>query len=295
VSVTTCPACLATNLSLYPLTVRTQRQYFRCPNCGIAGWSDRDREPPSTVGLDTISVEQRMQWIALKRAGVTDRSWVEVLDRIEPMIGGATGHSIYDIGAGDGHFLSFARERGFEVRGNDLMQAAVEIARTEYDIPLDLGDIATIDVPAAYDAVTLWCVLAHVPQPDDLLHGAFDVLKPGGVIYLQTPYECTMDRAALASLTASKGRVSKLVDRRIAGHHWFLHTKKSMTIALQRAGFTEIEVEPRGRYPLQTTAYLQSLGVKGKPGEVAGRAIDQLIDKGAAPKIVLDVFARRPR
>ena len=173
--------------------------------------------------------------------------------------------------------------------------AAVEIAHTEYDIDLDLGDIATIAVPSTYDAVTLWCVLAHVPQPDDLLRGSFDLLKPGGVIYLQTPYECTMDRAALASLTASKGRVSKLVDRRIAGHHWFLHTKKSMTIALQRAGFVDIEVEPRGRYPLQTTAYLQSLGVKGRPGEVAGRAIDQLIDKGAAPKIVLDVFARRPR
>ena len=174
------------------------------------------------------------------------------------------------------------------------MHAAVEIARTEYDITLDLGDIATITVPKKYDAVTLWCVLAHVPEPDDLLRGAYDLLQPGGAIYLQTPHECSMDRVALSALTASKGRVSKIVDRRIAGHHWFLHTKKSMTTTMERLGFVDIQVEPRGRYPLQTSAYLQSLGVKGKPGQVAGRAIDQMIDKGVAPRIVLDVYARKP-
>jgi 2-polyprenyl-3-methyl-5-hydroxy-6-metoxy-1,4-benzoquinol methylase len=293
-SVSACPACLSTNLSMYPLTTRTQRQYFKCRDCKIAGWADRDKAAPEPVGLDVISVEQRTQWIALKRAGLTDRSWVEVLNKVEAKIGGAAGHAIYDIGAGDGHFLSFARKRGFDVGGNDLMQAAVEIAKSEYDISLDLGDIATIDVPKKYDAVTLWCVLAHVPEPDNLLRGSFDLLRPGGVLYLQTPHECYMDRVALGTLTASKGRVSKIVDRRIAGHHWFLHTKKSMTTALQRLGFVDIQVEPRGRYPLQTSAYLQSLGVKGKAGDVAGRAIDQMIDKGAAPRIVLDVYARKP-
>jgi len=294
-TVQTCPACGSTQLASYPRSRRTQHLNFRCRACGLVGWAERDQAPPAPVGLDQISVEQRSQWIALKRTGETDRAWSGVLDRVEAMLGVAGGHSLYDIGAGDGHFLSVARGRGFAVGGNDLMQAAVEIARARHAIDLDLGDITTLDVGRRYDAVTLWCVLAHVPDPDSLLRGCLDLLEPGGVLYLQTPHRCLVDRLALGVLAASGGRESRWVDRRIAGHHWILHTPESMTRSLSRLGFVDVEIVPQARYSLQTLPYLQSLGLRGRAGEVAAGFADRVIDRGLAPRITLDAFARKPR
>jgi 2-polyprenyl-3-methyl-5-hydroxy-6-metoxy-1,4-benzoquinol methylase len=294
-SVKTCPACGSARLATYPVSRRSQRQNFRCQDCRLAGWSGRDELPPMRpVGLDVISVEERSAWFALKRAGVVDSAWREVLDKVTAILGGTAGRTIYDVGAGDGHFLTVARERGFTVGGNELLEAAIEIARDQYDIELDLGDLAELDIAESYDAITLWCVLAHVPEPSRLLEDSFRVLRPGGVMYLQTPHRCAMDSAALGLLTATRGRASRWVDRRIAQHHWFLHSRRSMVAALERAGFTDVRIEPKARYSLQAAPYLQSLGLKGRKGEVVGRSIDGLLDRGLAPRIVLDVYARKP-
>lgn len=241
-----------------------------------------------------MSVEHRAAWFQLKRSGVTEKAWAEALDHIETKLGGADGHRLYDVGAGDGDFLRVARERGFKVGGNDLLAAAVEIARAEYEVELDLGDLSVLDPGDDWDAVTLWCVLAHVPDPEQLLRDAARLLRPGGVLFLQTPRRSSVDRAALGALRGTGGRVTRLTDRRIAHHHWLLQTTHSMTRLLERVGFTDIEVRPRARYSLQATPYLQSLGVTGRTGRLAARAIDALLDKELGPRIVLDAFARRP-
>jgi len=293
-TVQSCPACHASELRLYPLSRRTGRQNFRCHQCGLTGWNGRDElPPPAPVSVDEISVEERSAWFDLKRAGATEAAWNEVLDEITGMLGGSEGKRIYDIGSGDGHFLAVARERGFSVGGNELLEAALEIARDRYDVELDLGDLATLDLPADRDAVTMWCVLAHVPEPEDLLAGCRDLLRPGGVLYLQTPYRCTIDSAALGVFRATNGRASRWVDRRIAQHHWFLHTRRSMTSSLQRLGFTDIRIEPKSRFTLRAAPYLQSLGLGSRASEVVGDAADVVINRGVGPRIVLDVYARK--
>ncbi|QIX25488.1 methyltransferase domain-containing protein [Nocardioides sp. JQ2195] len=372
-TVQTCPACSRGNLRHYPRSRRSGRRNFRCTSCGLVGWSDRDEVAPvETVGLDTISVEQREAWFQLKRDGVTTAAWDEVLDELGSRLGGfETARSsppqppssasrtvsqpatsapltgveegapatvsqpatsapltgveegapatvskpatsapltgveegapatvskprIYDIGAGDGGFLAHARERGFEVGGNELLEAAIEIARSKFDIELDLGDLSALGLPAENDAVTLWCVIAHVPEPAELLAECRDLLKPGGVLFLQTPFRCAVDSAALGALSASRGRTSRWVDRRVAAHHWILHTRRSMTEALERAGFVDVRITPKARYSLQAAPYLASLGLGGRKGEVVSRGVDRLLDKGLAPRIVLDAYARRP-
>lgn len=293
--VTSCPACNSPRLLRYPASRRSQRRNFRCRGCGLVGWSDRDSlEPVASVGLDQVSVEQRAAWFQLKRAGVTEKAWDEALDRIESLLGGADGRKLYDVGAGDGDFLRVARKRGFDVGGNDLLAAAVEIARTEYEVELDLGDLSVLDPGDDWDAVSLWCVLAHVPEPDQLLRDALALLRPGGVLFLQTPRRSLADLGALGALHGTGGRVARLADRRIAHHHWLLQTSRSMRAMLERVGFTDVEVTPRARYSLQAAPYLQSLGVTGRTGRLAARAIDGLLDKELGPRIVLDAYARKP-
>lgn len=293
-SVVACPACSSTDLKAYPTSRRTQRRTFRCRGCGLVGWTDRDElVMPDTVGLDDISVEDREAWVASKRGHVVEVAQVEVLDRLATLLEGAPGRSVYDIGAGDGQFLSVAAAHGFDVRGNDLIEANVHLAQRQYEIGLDLGDLTTLDVPAQ-DAVTMWCVLAHVEEPAGLLRSSFDVLKPGGRLFLQTPRRTRIDTAAMAVSKAARGRMTRWVDRRIAPHHWHLHTAESMTAALEAVGFVDVEVIPKARYSLNSGSYLRSLGVPARAATSLGNATDRLIDRGWAPRIVLEAYARKP-
>ena len=104
----------------------------------------------------------------------------------------------------------------------------------------------------------------------------------------------TVQMAALRHPGAQKGRVNKLADRRIAEHHTILHTEKSIRTALERAGFTDIVVEASPRYALTSRAYLASMNPPKWVLEAGSRAMDSVIESRLAPRIVLDVYARKP-
>lgn len=292
-TVRACPACASEQLRFLPPSHRTGRHNFECRACGLAGWRDRDTlVVPDVMSLEEVSAEERAAWFAAKRDDTLQDAWAAALDRITTMLGGAEGRSLYDVGAGDGHFLSVARERGYAVRGNDLFEAAVQIAKEQYDVPVDVGDISGLSLPPQ-DAITLWCVIAHVEDPATLLRNCRDALRPGGVVFLQTPHRCAADTTALRLLDASGGRISRWVDRRIAEHHWILHTARSLTAALEEAGFTDVHVQPTARYSLAADPYLRSLGAPPRLAHTAGRVADEAIDRGLAPRIVIDAYARR--
>jgi len=234
------------------------------------------------------------RWLNFKDNETADASSVAVLDKLVARLAARTSPRLYDIGAGDGRFLSMARDRGFAVGGNEIMEAAVRLAGERYDINLDYGDLTRIEVDGQYDAVTLLCVIAHITHHDALLRSCFGLLNSGGVIYLQTPRLCAVDRASLAVMQLTGGAMSRWIDRRIAAHHWLLHTKKSLTLTLEKAGFVDVEVQASARYSLTAASYLSSLGVKESASERVGAYVDRLLARGLAPRIVFDAFARKP-
>lgn len=287
-----CPACGETRLRCYPTTA-DGRRVFTCPSCGMAGWRDRDSlSLPAVVDLDRISLAEHRRWHEGLRE-VSDATWDEALDAIEAELGDPTGRRLYDVGSGDGGFSALARARGFTAGGNDLLEAAVLLAEESHGIRLDLGGLAGLDIEPQ-DVFTLWCVIAHDAEPRALLQACFERLKPGGLLVLQTPHRTVVDLLAIAALRLTRGRASKLVDRRIAGHHWFLSTRRSMTAMLESIGFVDVVVQPRARYSLQTSAYVGWLGFRGRPQRVLTRIADGMLRRNLAPRIVLDVTARRP-
>lgn len=294
-----CPACRHTDLALYPPSRRTHRQNFRCRTCGLVGWTDRptpdldEQGDALTVGLDVVSVEQRNEWFETKSGESGEDLWSHGLDIVSRLVGDPRGRRWYDIGAGDGKFLAMARERGYQVRGNDLFAAAPEIARSKYGVELDLGDLRSYELDEQ-DVVSMWCVIAHNADPVSLLKAAGDVLRPGGVIYLQTPHRSTVDRVALGALRASGGRASHWTDRRIAEHHWFLHSPTSMARMLEQAGFVDVEVTPIAHYTRSSGEYLRSMGVSAQSAARLGRAVDGAVTRGLAPRITLTAYARKP-
>lgn len=293
-----CPACARATIVVGPASRATGRRIHRCRSCGARFWpdhADESRMQAITV-QNAMSPDDYSDWVDIKRERASSDAWREATHwMLEALATGSRPPDLYDIGAGDGQFLSIARDEfGFRVTGNEVVPGAIELARSRYDVKLELGELGELNHTEDTDAVTLWCVLAHVDDGDALLTQVHTMLRPGGVLFLQTPHWTGADTAAHGLKRLTGGRVSKIPDRRIAQHHWILHTRRSVTAQLTRLGFEDVVAEPKLRYTLTSRAYLASMN---PPRWVVGPTawlLDKAVKSRLAPRIVLDVRARKP-
>jgi SAM-dependent methyltransferase len=291
-----CPACAVGTAVGGPPSRVTGRVVSRCRACHALFLTHPRVTQEALLSSDEVSAEDYEAWVGIKREGVGEDAWREATGWIQEMIGdtGTEPPRLYDVGAGDGGYLRLARDEfGFDVTGNEIIEGAVALARKQHDIDLELGELGDLGHRDDVDAVTLWCVLAHVPQGDDLLRDVHTMLRPGGVVFLQTPHRTAVDAVGNRLKNASRGRWSTIPDRRLAGHHQVLHTSASITAQLERLGFVDVEVQPRHRYSLTSRAYLISLNLPGWLLGPAAWLLDRAITSRIAPRIVIDVRARK--
>jgi 2-polyprenyl-3-methyl-5-hydroxy-6-metoxy-1,4-benzoquinol methylase len=296
-TMTTCPACASSAVRIGPASRRTGIVVARCRSCRAQFLVEETREASAVISTDEVSVDYVNDWVDKKREGVGPRVWRDTLAELRDAVA-TDGHTprLFDVGAGGGEFLAVARDEfGFVVGGNDIMEGAVEVARERSGVELDLGDLSQLTYQDEYDVITMWCVLAHVRNGELMMRDVHRMLAPGGVLFLQTPHNTLPDRASLLAKTATGGRVSRLSDRRLAGHHRILHTRRSITRLLERVGFTDVVVSPQTRYSMSSVAYLHSLRAPGWTLRPASWAMDRAIGSGVVPRITMDVQARKPR
>jgi 2-polyprenyl-6-hydroxyphenyl methylase/3-demethylubiquinone-9 3-methyltransferase len=111
------------------------------------------------------------------------------IEDLERFLDLATSRCI-DIGAGAGLFLHLIASRGATVDGVEPSLARRQYAAETYGLPLRSGTIATAvgdDDLGAFDLVTAWDVLEHVNDPWAFLEQAVALLRPNGLLALDTP------------------------------------------------------------------------------------------------------------
>lgn len=97
------------------------------------------------------------------------------------------GGRLLDVGCGDGRFLARMRDLGWEVEGVDFDPAAAARAR-ERGLEVRGGTLEEAAYPdGRFDAVTLSHVVEHVFDPRALLSECRRVLAPGGRLVVVTP------------------------------------------------------------------------------------------------------------
>jgi SAM-dependent methyltransferase len=269
----------------------------RCRSCGALFLPETSSAPTAVIPSGEVSTEDVSNWVENKRHGAGPSAWSEKLASLSQAID-APGRRprLYDVGAGAGEFLALARDVfGFDVVGNEILEGSLPLAKQMSNVDLELGDLSALAHEEDVDAVTLWCVLAHVSDGEQLMRDVHRMLRPGGVAYLQTPNRTLADRASNALKTATGGRVSRLPDRRLAGHHRILHTRASITRLLERVGFADVQAVPQVRYAMSSRAYLASLRAPEWSVSPASWLMDKAIAGGVVPRITLDVWARKPR
>lgn len=96
------------------------------------------------------------------------------------------GRRVLDVGCGSGLFLN--RLRAPEGFGLDTSPRAAAVAREVYGVEVVVGDLARAPFRAtAFDLITMFHVLEHLPDPGAYVEAARRLLAPGGRLVVQTP------------------------------------------------------------------------------------------------------------
>jgi SAM-dependent methyltransferase len=197
--------------------------------------------------------------------------YLQRLQRIVP------GGRLLEIGCGRGQLLQEARRRGFVPAGIELSPHAAAVAnRALGPGTVAVGGYDTLDgTKATYEAAVLVDVVEHVPNPVTLLDAIHRVLEPEGTLLLVTP--------SVTSLT------SRLLGRRWMEYkpeHLCYFSPRTMRMALEKAGFESIEIEPNHkvvslgylhahfqRFPVRLMTPLLALAVRIGPQPLVRRPL----------------------
>ncbi|MQM37970.1 Ubiquinone biosynthesis O-methyltransferase [wastewater metagenome] len=98
-----------------------------------------------------------------------------------------SGQRLLDVGCGNGAFLRRAASAGWQVAGVDPDPKAVEVV-CQAGLEVRQGGIEAFDdAGEAFDVITMSHIIEHVHDPAGLLQRAHALLKPGGILYIETP------------------------------------------------------------------------------------------------------------
>ncbi|MDX1961292.1 MAG: class I SAM-dependent methyltransferase [Leptospiraceae bacterium] len=151
--------------------------------------------------------------------------------------------TLLDVGCGLGFFVKTVQEkkRGWNAIGYEMSPNAVKFAKEKNGLStVHSGMVQNSGIAKeSIDFITLWDVIEHIPKPQPLLEYLHNILKPGGVLFMQTPnFPIQLLKANLkVMLKGMKEGVHYLE----AKDHINDYTRKSMTKLAIDTGFQNPE------------------------------------------------------
>jgi 2-polyprenyl-3-methyl-5-hydroxy-6-metoxy-1,4-benzoquinol methylase len=156
--------------------------------------------------------------------------------------------TVFDLGCGNGSIPAALHNAGWNVMGVDPSFEGIAIANTTYpDLRLEVGS-AYDDLVSKYGQFPLVIsleVVEHVYAPRDYARTLFELVEPGGVAIVSTPYHGYLKNLALAATGRMDAHFTALWDH---GHIKFWSIR-SLTELLKEVGFGEIRFLRVGRVP----------------------------------------------
>ena len=144
---------------------------------------------------------------------------------------------LLDIGCSVGCTVEAANARGWDAHGVDVSQDAVDYCRSR---GLNCQVVGPLELPfadQAFDVVVSWHVIEHVADVKQTLREWRRVLKPGGVLFMETP-------------DATCGKVRRLKEKYRkfwAPEHTYTFTPDNMARLLTSTGFQLLATPWLGR------------------------------------------------
>ena len=152
----------------------------QCPSCRVM-WCDpvrfHDQFNASEESIylsvdDTITAENSRRLATLQHFAAPD-----------------THPKVIEIGCMHGNFVAQLRAAGFDARGLDLSETAVAAAAELNPGCVSYGTLDAGIADDSVDVVAAFNVIEHMDRPDEFLDDVSRVLRPGGILILETPQQ----------------------------------------------------------------------------------------------------------
>ena len=131
-----------------------------------------------------------------------------LLEKVADTLASRVAHGrVCDLGCGNGFLANLLAGRGYEVVGVDASESLLAIARKRQDAHriayrrAVFGEsLDAVDGVGTFDAAVSVDVIEHLFRPVSLIDAAFEILKPGGVFVVCTPYHGYLKNLAISIL-----------------------------------------------------------------------------------------------
>ncbi len=220
-----CPLC-----DRAPVEFAVDYQGFhlcKCPDCGLQFQSPR---LSFEVLADKVYTED---YCPGHEESANETAYARQLSNFERLT--EKKGRVLDVGCGNGSFLEYAKQNGWETFGADI-RLSPETANLT--CPLFEGRLTDIDFGATrFDVIRFNHVLEHLQNPLVELARCRELLNPGGNVFVGVPNLAGVS-PRIKNFQSRLGLKKKRWRHYAATHHLYFFTPSTLRSLIARAGFS---------------------------------------------------------
>jgi 2-polyprenyl-3-methyl-5-hydroxy-6-metoxy-1,4-benzoquinol methylase len=261
--------------------------YLRCASCETLRLV-RMPAAPEKVTKDEKGLYGKSYWFEYQERqhgypDITSRARADLAERCVHWLRTVLKYKVppgraLELGSSHGGFVAMLRWAGFDARGLELSPWVVDYARRTFDVEVLLGPLEAQDVPpASLDVIALMDVLEHLPDPETTMRRALELLKPDGILVIQTPHY--REGAAYDAMVAAD---DPFLEQLKVDEHLYLFSRRSVEDLLRRAGAAHVAFEPAifSQYDMCVVAGREPLEARG------AKDVDRALEASSSGRLV---------
>jgi len=228
--------CVVCSSKIYKIFDRRKFNYFRCPACKHVTTypypTESQIKQHYSQGFKTGNYQVARKYSDIYTSNMN--KFIKIVKTALLKQGKSIKDvSVLDIGCFTGEFLYKIAKEGANVCGIELQDEAVKIAIKKFPGKIIKANILDDNIALfkhQFDIVTLLGVIEHVTDPIKLLKRASELLKPQGLLMIQTPNSSSCYAKLMKKYWPSYTPIE----------HIHIFSNKSLFIALKKSGFKNI-------------------------------------------------------
>ena len=210
----------------------------RCKGCGFV--LTNPRPTPEAIGAYYESSEyishhdEAKDLMSRIYKAVRNYTTEQKLQLIQQHSAQQTNRRLLDVGCGTGFFASNAKAAGWQVAGTEPDHQARDVAKSRVGEAIYESTEAEYFIGKKFDVITLWHVLEHVHQLNEIIAWLHDHLADNGLLVIAVPNHESADAQAFGSHWAAWD----------VPRHLYHFSKASMTQLMENHNFHVKQIQP---------------------------------------------------
>lgn len=147
---------------------------------------------------------------------------------------------VLELGCSHGSFVALLQQAGYTSLGIEMSPWVVSFGRDNFKVPLQVGPVEHLNLPKeSLDVIALMDVLEHLPDALGTMEHCISLLKPDGLLLVQTPD--FQESRSYNDLLETK---SPFLEQLKSDEHLYLFSRRSIQDFFERLQCHYVQFEP---------------------------------------------------